>query len=127
MESRMALLRLGLGPSVLTLACASALAAISDTSGNPPASPPELSRPRESAAPEMKVVVVDPRHPAIRIELPASEARAAGEDVPGLYRRLVRGARAESATVAVVENGRVFFRRSGISTLALAVRTVAKE
>ena len=34
----------------------------------------------------------------------------------GVYRKLVRTAAPASATIAVAENGRVFFRRAGITT-----------
>lgn len=120
MRLRTALLRRGIGPSVLTLACASALAAVPPPSGYSAQTLPGLSGAGESAAIEPRVVVVDPRHPEIRIELPAAEVQAAGEDMQGLYRKLVRTAGAASATLAVAENGRVFFRRAETTALAKA-------
>ncbi len=115
METRTTSSCIWIGASVLALACASAFAAIPQPSGNSPPALPGLSSPAESAEP--RVVVADPRYPAIRIELPASELWAAGEDMRGVYRKLVRTAASASATMAVAENGRIFFRRAGNTTL----------
>jgi hypothetical protein len=116
METRTASSCLGIGASMLALACASAFAAFPQPSRNSALVYPKFSGHGESTAPDRKVVVADPRHPGIRIELPASELQSAGEDMQGVYRKLVRTAASASATIAVAENGRVFFRRAGITT-----------
>ena len=117
MDQRGSLLGIGLGSSILSLACASAFAAIppADNVPRPPAVTPGAS------FAEPTVIVTDPRSKSIRIEVPAS-AVAAGDDARTLYRKLVRTSAAkQSATVAVAENGRIFFRHAGEeSTLARA-------
>ena len=78
-----------------------------------------------SAATDLpRVVVADPRYRSIRVELPASEANAIGQDPQDLYRRLVK-TRHAGANVVMVQNGRVFFVRAGYSELARAPQSFA--
>lgn len=76
----------------------------------PQQSPPSGAPVARLPAPDAAVEVRDPRHRGIRIEVSASEA-ASSTDPQRLYRGLVRSSRV-SANMAVVENGRVFFRNS---------------
>lgn len=98
-----------LGASILSLACTGALAVLERPSRAPSIDP--LPAPAT-------VVVVDPRHPSIRIELSARDVQAP-RDMAKLYRKLVRTARPSAETV-VAENGRIYFRRSDSLLLRLA-------
>ena len=120
MEARTALSRLRFCSSVLTLACANAMAAIQE--GNAPAASnaPVLTAPAPAVHAPATVVVADPRNPSIRIELPAAELQASGESMDRLYRKLVRSSKLASADTVVAENGRIFFRRTENSALARA-------
>jgi hypothetical protein len=62
------------------------------------------------------VELVDPRHPAIRIEVPVSDLEA-GAPIEEHYRKLLKTSSASANTV-VVENGRIYFRSSGAMAMA---------
>ena len=115
MAAGRACLGFGLCSCGLVLACTAAASLPLQSRDSSPAFPGRS----ETRVDDATIIVADPRHPAIRIELRASEA-ASGEGMDRLYRKLVKSSRQVEASRVVVENGRVFLRRAEMSKLARA-------
>jgi hypothetical protein len=115
-------LRAGLSAAVLAAFVqhsAHASLPLPQASSGLPLSLPQPVPASSTPAEDSHVVVSDPRHRGILIEVPATEAEAAADGgVDRLYRKLVRTSASAGANTVVAENGRIFFVRAGSSTFA---------